>query len=63
MYHIGYGQANRSTARMLLAKLYLNAEVYTGTPTDMTDAMIYSKKVIDEGGYSLAPNFGSLFQA
>lgn len=60
--YIGYGQANRSTARMLLAKLYLNAEVYTGTPR-YADALIYSKKVIDEGGYSLAPNFGSLFQA
>ena len=60
--YIGYGQANRSTARMLLAKLYLNSEVYTGTPR-YADAMIYAKKVIDEGGYSLAPNFGSLFQA
>jgi hypothetical protein len=47
---------------MLLAKLYLNSEVYTGTPR-YADAMIYAKKVIDEGGYSLAPNFGSLFQA
>ena len=60
--YIGYGQANRSTARMLLAKLYLNAEVYTGTQR-YADALVYSKKVIDEGGYSLAPNFGSLFQA
>jgi len=60
--YIGYGQANRSTARMLLAKLYLNAEVYTGTPR-YADALVYAKKVIDEGGYSLAPNFGSLFQA
>lgn len=60
--YIGYGQANRSTARMLLAKLYLNAEVYRGT-NRYADAIIYSKKVIDEGGYSLAPNFGSLFQA
>jgi len=60
--YIGYGQANRSTARMLLAKLYLNSEVYTGTPR-YADALVYAKKVIDEGGYSLAPNFGSLFQA
>ncbi|NHM06754.1 RagB/SusD family nutrient uptake outer membrane protein [Flavobacterium sp. CYK-4] len=60
--YIGYGQANRSTARMLLAKLYLNAEVYRGT-NRYADAMTYAKKVIDEGGYSLAPNFGSLFQA
>lgn len=55
-----YGRANKSAARMLLAKLYLNAEVYTGTPR-FTDALTYTKKVIDEGGYSLDPNFGSIF--
>ncbi|WP_288980031.1 RagB/SusD family nutrient uptake outer membrane protein [uncultured Flavobacterium sp.] len=55
-----YGRANKSAARMLLAKLYLNAEVYTGTPR-YTDALTYTKKVIDEGGYSLDPNFGSIF--
>ena len=26
-----YGRANKAVVRMLLAKLYLNAEVYTGT--------------------------------
>lgn len=55
-----YGRANKSAARMLLAKLYLNAEVYTGTPR-YTDALTYTKKVIDEGGYSLDPNFESIF--
>jgi hypothetical protein len=55
-----YGRANKSVARMLLAKLYLNAEVYTGTAR-YDDAMTYIKKVIDEGGYSLDPNFGHLF--
>lgn len=55
-----YGRANKSVARMLLANLYLNSEVYTGTPR-YNDALIYIKKVIDEGGYNLAPNFGSLF--
>jgi starch-binding outer membrane protein, SusD/RagB family len=59
---IGYGQSNKAVARTLLAKLYLNAEVYTGSPR-YADALIYSKKVIDEGGYSLAPNYQSLFQA
>jgi starch-binding outer membrane protein, SusD/RagB family len=57
-----YGRANKSVVRMLLAKLYLNAEVYTGT-TRYTDALIYTKKVIDNGGYTLAPNFQSLFSA
>ncbi len=51
-----YGRANKSVVRMLLAKLYLNAEVYTGTAR-YNDAATYIKKVIDEGGYSLAPNF------
>ena len=59
---IGYGRANKMVARMLLAKLYLNANVYTGTPR-YNDALTYSKKIIDEGGYTLAPNFQSLFQA
>jgi starch-binding outer membrane protein, SusD/RagB family len=55
-----YGRANQSAVRMLLAKLYLNAEVYTGTPR-YNDAAIYAKKVIDEGGYTLSPNFASVF--
>jgi starch-binding outer membrane protein, SusD/RagB family len=58
----GYGQANQSVARMLLARLYLNANVYTGTPR-WNDALIYSKKVIDLGGYTLATNYGSIFSA
>ncbi len=56
----GYGQTNQSVARMLLAKLYLNASVYTGI-SRYNDALIYTKKVIDQGGYTLAPNFVSLF--
>ena len=51
-----YGRANKSVARMLLARLYLNAEVYTGT-AHYNDALTYTNKVITEGGYSLAPNF------
>ena len=55
-----YGRADKSVARMLLAKLYLNAEVYTGT-AKYSEALTYTKKVIDEGGYTLSPNFGSNF--
>lgn len=51
-----YGRANKHVVRMLLAKLYLNAEVYTGTAR-YNDALTYTKMVIDEGGYTLAPNF------
>ena len=56
----GYGQANKSVAQMLLAKLYLNAGVYTGTER-YNDAATYIKKVINEGGYSLDPNFVAIF--
>ena len=55
-----YGRANKAVVRMLLAKLYLNAEVYTGTAR-YTEALTYTKKVIDEGGYTLATNFVSNF--
>lgn len=55
-----YGRANKAVVRMLLSKLYLNAEVYTGTQR-YTDALTFIKKVIDEGGYTLAPSFVSNF--
>lgn len=57
-----YGRATKGAAQMLLAKLYLNAEVYTNTPR-YTDALTYANKVVTEGGYSLAPDFVSLFSA
>ena len=57
-----YGRANKAVVQMLLSKLYINAEVYAGSPR-YDDALIYIKKVIDEGGYSLAENFVSLFSA
>jgi len=55
-----YGRANKSVVRMLLAKLYLNAKVYTGT-TRYNEAAVYVKKVIDEGGYTLNLNFVANF--
>jgi hypothetical protein len=57
-----YGRTNRSACRMLLAKLYLNAGVYTGTER-YNDALTYINKVITEGGYTLAPNFLQNFSA
>jgi hypothetical protein len=41
-----YGRATKGAAWMLLARLYLNAEVYTGTP-QWEKAAQYAKKVID----------------
>lgn len=42
----GYGRATKGAAWMLLARLYLNAEVYTGT-AQWAKAAEYAKKVID----------------
>jgi hypothetical protein len=57
-----YGKVNKSVVQMLLAKLYINAEVYTGTPR-YNDALAYLTKVITDGGYTLAPNYVSIFSA
>lgn len=56
-----YGRADRAAVWMLLANLYLNSEVYTGTD-HYADAATYSKKVID-AGYELDPTYGNLFLA
>lgn len=56
-----YGRADKAAAWMLLARLYLNAEVYTGTPK-YTEAANYAKKVID-AGYQLDPDYQHLFLA
>ncbi len=56
-----YGRADKAADWALLARLYLNAEVYTGTP-HYDSASIYAKKVID-AGYQLAPNYKDLFLA
>lgn len=46
-----YGRFNKWAGYALLAKLYLNAEVYTGTP--MWDECISACDKVSEGGYSL----------
>ncbi|MFD1314826.1 RagB/SusD family nutrient uptake outer membrane protein [Namhaeicola litoreus] len=56
------GRADKGAAWMLLAKLYLNAEVYTGSGR-YTEAMTYINKVINEGGYSLVDDYQKLFLA
>lgn len=42
----GYGTADQDAANLLLARMYLNAEVYTGT-AHWEDAKTYSEKVIN----------------
>jgi hypothetical protein len=56
-----YARADKGTVWMLLAKLYLNAEVYIGEDR-YADALEYSEKVIN-GGYSLLPDYDNLFRA
>ena len=56
-----YGRADKAAAWALLARMYLNAEVYTGTARN-SDAIVYAKKVID-AGYSLIPDYRNLMLA
>jgi len=55
------GHVEQSAAWALLARMYLNAEVYTGTAR-YTEAITYAKKVID-AGYALQPGYFKLFMA
>lgn len=57
-----YPQADQASAWMLLARLYLNAEVYTGTPR-WDDCREYCDKVIASNVYSLATNYRQNFSA
>lgn len=56
-----YARADQAAAWTLLTKLYLNAEVYTGTPR-YTDAITYADKVLN-AGYTLEPEYAHLFLA
>ncbi|MBO0936911.1 RagB/SusD family nutrient uptake outer membrane protein [Fibrella sp. HMF5335] len=57
-----YGRADRAAAQALLARMYLNAQVYTGTAR-YNDAVTYAKKVIDANAYKLDANYANLFLA
>jgi hypothetical protein len=56
-----YGRADQAAAWALLARIYLNAQVYTGT-AKYTDAITYSQKVIG-AGYTLIPKYINLMLA
>jgi len=56
-----YGRATPAAAHMLLAKLYLNAGVYTGTP-NYAGALTEAQAVI-AAGYTIDPSFVHNFQA
>ena len=57
-----YPEADQAACWMLLARLYLNAEVYTGT-AKYDSCKIYCDKVISSGAYSLATNYRQNFSA
>src|SRR5258708_8186445 len=56
-----YGRADQAAAWALLARIYLNAGVYTGT-TRYNDAIPCSSKVIG-APFTLMPHYANLFQA
>ncbi len=56
-----YGRVSREAGYMLLAKLYLNAEVYTGTP--MWNECAEALKQVVGTGITLAPEYKYLFCA
>lgn len=55
-----YGRADQTVADALLARMYLNAEVYTGQPR-YTDCIAACSRVIPH--YSIAENYADLFKA
>ncbi len=57
-----YGRADKAAAWALLSRLYLNAEVYTGT-SRYTDCITYCNKITAVSGYSLINNYKNLFLA
>ncbi|NQZ75468.1 MAG: RagB/SusD family nutrient uptake outer membrane protein [Ekhidna sp.] len=55
-----YGRLDQGAVWMLKAKLFLNAEIYIGTPR-FTDAADEANKVINSGVYQIHENYGELF--
>ena len=57
-----YPEADKAACWMLLARVYLNAQVYTGT-AKWDSCKYYCDKVISSGKYSLATNYRQNFSA
>jgi hypothetical protein len=56
-----YGRADKAADWLLLSRMYLNAQVYTGT-AGWSEAADYAKRVIDSD-YELAPVYAHLFMS
>lgn len=59
-----YGWGHKYAAEMFLSRLYLNKNVYLGTNdnTGYEAALALVNDVIENGGYSLAPNYSDNFR-
>ncbi len=55
-----YGRISQSAAWGVLARLYLNAEVYTGT-AHWQDAIDAADEIINSGLFDLDPNYAAVF--
>ncbi|WP_460964573.1 RagB/SusD family nutrient uptake outer membrane protein [Spirosoma litoris] len=55
-----YGRMNKYVADMILAKMYLNAQVYTGTPR-WADAITRCNNIISSGKFQIVGDFFSNF--
>lgn len=55
-----YGRMNKYAADMILAKLYLNAQVYTGTPR-WADAIVRCDTLIKSGKFQISGDYFSNF--
>ncbi|RZK47355.1 MAG: RagB/SusD family nutrient uptake outer membrane protein, partial [Pedobacter sp.] len=56
-----YGRVNYYTAQAILAKLYLNAEVYSGTP-QWDKAIAACDEIINSASFALMPNYRDNFK-
>ncbi|MDX1641595.1 MAG: RagB/SusD family nutrient uptake outer membrane protein [Balneolaceae bacterium] len=54
------GRMNKWVVHTILTRLYLNAEVYTGTPR-WEEAVDHANQVINSGNYSLMDNYSATF--
>lgn len=57
-----YGRVDQAACWALLARMYLNAEVYTGEAR-YTDAITYCNKILEPKYYHLKPAYAELFMA
>jgi hypothetical protein len=60
--NIEYGHASSAAAKFLLAKMYLNAEVYTGT-NRYADCANYCQEIINSNAFQLDDDYTDLFRA